>query len=237
MQKQGIILKSAAITQRSGLNSLALFLLTVPMASVRDEELGLTYVRGEAGRTVLTFTFVQDRPGILNQVTIVLFARGWDIKEAFSKSDIERSIADIFVIKHERGIAFSDELCIEIRNEISMLIENEISCVDYLARMFSNLSIFSHDSYRVSDIRDISPGIARVEVQAVDSPGVLMKITHQLDAVGIDIISFRASSHDGMINDSFDVSWKAGGLIQPADLTFLQDLLNRPVLPASGETS
>ena len=182
------------------------------------------------GRQVkLNFNFPNDEAGILNRVTVVLFAHGWDILEAYSRPNEEGLINDIFIIENILDSPFSEKLYQEIQNEILYLLDNDLNCIDYLQERFSTLKVFSNSTYEVESIQEIYSDLCEIKIRAVDSPGVLMKMTYQLDTIGLDIVSFSAKSEENIAYDTFQVRLKTGGPINKLERNFLQQLLNKNI--------
>ncbi len=193
-------------------------------------EIKLSYGKaGQDGLYKIVFTADRDEPGMLNRVSVVLFARGWDVISARSES-VGNGVKDTFFIEHPLGEQLDDELCEQMQKEVTLLIHKNITCVDYLSNMFSDLNIFSQSTFLVKSFEPVSDTIYNIEIEVDDNPGVLMKITYQLDAVGIDIVAFKAERVGNRALDYFKVRWKGRQPFEKRDIEFLQELLNGEIL-------
>lgn len=178
-------------------------------------------------KTTLSYSAQENQIGLLNKVATVIFANGWDGLSAQARVDENHKASGELEIEHVLGEPFNQELCEKISNEIIMLLDKEKSCIEYLETTFAGLKIFSHDTFKVSLVKDLAGPTSLIQIKTENSPGVLIKMTYQLDALDINIHSFKVETDVDTVTSSFVISWKDGAEIGSDDLEFLETLLNK----------
>ena len=181
----------------------------------------------------LHFLFPWDKSGILYIVSMVLFAHGWDIVQAFSQPNVEAEFEDIFEVVPSTATYFDEKAANRVRSDIEMLLEqgaeNKPLLSKYLDKFPSKSKLLQAASKVKSEFRvNTVPGHRHMvlEVRRPDRPGVLMQICKALHEIGIDIISFKADTLENQIFDEFTICYSDGEAISENDLTGLEDRLS-----------
>lgn len=152
--------------------------------------------------SILKLTLSENQTGIIYIVTAVLFAYGWDIKEA-NFEILDGMVKDIFIIRNTRGETMTDSSLQKIKADLTELFFQDTTVIDYLER-FSVVP--ARNSGRTPIIHIFNPKSVDstvLDIRTADRPGLLFEISQLLYLLDVDILSVVARTEEGNVRDSF----------------------------------
>jgi [protein-PII] uridylyltransferase len=153
---------------------------------------------------ILKLTVPENQKGIIYRVTAVLFAHGWDIKEAIFETIGDGLVKDIFIIQSINGISLSSDGLALIREDLLGLFREDFSVIDYIEK-FPDLPLLrpSKNPPIVQIYNPTSSDSTVLDIKTQDRSGLLFEISQILYLFDIDILSVTARTEDGIVRDSF----------------------------------
>ncbi|MHB1455762.1 MAG: [protein-PII] uridylyltransferase family protein [Armatimonadota bacterium] len=161
--------------------------------------------------TVITICAMDDpTPGLLSKITGVVAASGVDIHAAqvFTRESYDRIAIDhLYVDFDHRNLPELRRL--QLQSELEDVISGKTDLASHLKKycrnmqdevIIQNLKIISH----------LSEQHTIVEIETVDQPGLLFKLTRAISMVGWNIHSARVSTWGSKARDAFYVTDKDG---------------------------
>jgi [protein-PII] uridylyltransferase len=153
--------------------------------------------------SILKLTLSENQTGIIYKVTAVLFAYGWDIKEA-NFEILDGIIKDVFVIRNANQRSMCDFDLQNIKNDLNELFFQDITVIDYLER-FPNLRMTTGSPtppiVHVFNPKSVDSTV--LDIRTTDRPGLLFEISQLLYILDVDILSVIARTDEGFVRDSF----------------------------------
>jgi [protein-PII] uridylyltransferase len=189
--------------------------LAAHIVYVRDAREGKPVVRltdDITGRfTVITICTLDDpAPGLLSKITGVVAASGVDIHAAqvFTRESYDRiAIDQLYVDFDHRNLPELRRL--QLQSELEDVISGKTDLVSHLKRYGKNMQ----DEVIVQNLKIIShlsEQFTVVDIETVDQPGLLYKLTKAISVVGWNIHSARVSTWGSKARDAFYVTDKNG---------------------------
>lgn len=189
--------------------------LAAHIVYVRSARKGKPVVRlkdDSTGRfTVITICAMDDpSPGLLSKITGVVAASGVDVHAAqvFTREAYDRiAIDQLYVDFDHRNLPELRRL--QLQSELEDVIAGKTDLASHLKRygrnmqdevIIQNLKIISH----------LSEQHTVVEIETVDQPGLLFKLTKAISVAGWNIHSARVSTWGSKARDAFYVTDKDG---------------------------
>jgi len=173
--------------------------------------------------TLLKITLSQDEPGILYRVTSVLYVHGWDILEAVAETSQEGHVQDLFVIQSWTGVDMSEAVLTQIRKDLYQLFYEGKEVSQYMEEKGRGDILTRKIGDPEASLKlynPISSDFTVMDLRLKDTPGLLFQVTDALFQLGIDIISFTASTGEGRVRDSFLLRTSNSGDRLDEKLTF-----------------
>jgi [protein-PII] uridylyltransferase len=152
---------------------------------------------------ILKLTLSPNQTGIIYRVTAVLFAYGWDIKEANFET-LDGIVKDVFVIQNTAGQEMTDLALQKIQSDLYELFFQDLAVIDYLERFSIPPAIKKDNKPPVVHIFNPKTVDSTVlDVRTTDRPGLLFEISQLLYLLDVDIVSVVARTEDGNVRDTF----------------------------------
>ncbi len=152
---------------------------------------------------ILKLTLSPNQTGIIYRVTAVLFAYGWDIKEANFET-LDGIVKDVFVIQNTSGQEMTDLALQKIQSDLYELFFQDLAVIDYLERFSIPPAIKKDNKPAVVHIFNPKTVDSTVlDIRTTDRPGLLFEISQLLYLLDVDIVSVVARTEDGNVRDTF----------------------------------
>ena len=179
---------------------------------------------------ILKLTVPENQKGIIYRVTAVLFAHGWDIKEAIFETIGDGLVKDVFIIQSLSGISLTSDGLALIRYDLLGLFREDFSVIDYIEK-FPDLPLLkpTKNPPIVHIYNPSSSDSTVLDIKTQDCPGLLFEISQILFLFDVDILSVTARTEDGIVRDSFllrrDISEKLSTITMEKIKQSLLDIL------------
>lgn len=161
--------------------------------------------------TVITICALDDpTPGLLSKITGVVAASGVDIHAAqvFTRESYDRiAIDQLYVDFDHRTLPELRRL--QLQSELEDVISGKSDLASQMKRYGKNM----HDEVVIKNLKIIShlsEQYTVVEIETVDQPALLFKLTRAISTVGWNIHSARVSTWGSKARDAFYVTDKDG---------------------------
>jgi [protein-PII] uridylyltransferase len=152
---------------------------------------------------ILKLTLSPNQTGIIYRVTAVLFAYGWDIKEANFET-LDGIVKDVFVIQNTAGQEMTDLALQKIQSDLYELFFQDLAVIDYLERFSIPPAIKKDNKPPVVHIFNPKTVDSTVlDVRTTDRSRLLFEISQLLYLLDVDIVSVVARTEDGNVRDTF----------------------------------
>lgn len=189
-----------------------------PVVEVSDDRLG---------RFSCVAVAAADRPGLLSDITGVLFALGVDIHAAqiHTRQSSDRIALDVLYVDFERAV-LSETLKRQVESDLGDVLSGRTSARELLARRRADAAgavpearVTAHAAE--GDLETV------VEIRAPDCPGLLHSITCLISGLGFNIHSARVSTWGKEAQDTFYITNAGGGPLTAGEIESLALSLSR----------
>jgi [protein-PII] uridylyltransferase len=154
--------------------------------------------------SILKLTVPENQKGIIYKMTAVLFAHGWDIKEAIFETMGEGLVKDLFIIQNREKKPLSPIELDRIQKDLLSLFKGDCSVIDYVEN-FPDLPLLkpSQTPPIIQIYNPISSDSTVLDLKTQDRQGLLFEISQVLYVFDTDILSVTAKTENGIVRDTF----------------------------------
>lgn len=154
---------------------------------------------------LLKVTVEQNAVGIIYKVAAVLYNYGWEIMEAVIETIPGSMIKDIFIIRNISSQELTEQTLLDIKQDFSSLLYNEISLPEYIDQIGLSAPS-SSNSTNGNHLNLFNPPTIDstvLDIQTERMPEKLILITGILFTANIDIVSLIVKTDPNFERYSF----------------------------------
>ncbi len=176
----------------------------------KEEFLRLEFTK-EGNNFRLQLLFATDERGIVYRVTSVLSANNWNILGATIRSLENGQIEDEFLIHNSSETTLDEAELIKLKNEMQQLFRDEISIASYMIKKGKKANPDKGNiNAKISFETVANQDLTKLRVQTKDRSGLLCDISRMLYLECIDILSVKANTRGGEVDDIFEIKSESG---------------------------